>query len=186
MVFENTFDVGNILTLVVICIALFGPGIRKLFIDRSKLRHIKPTILSSLEQLKMDLKRIVEERNNNAVDIINFNKTSYCEISNYYFLFSDILIPNAEQIKLSNYPKTIDFFNHYKINMDTLEARKDDDGASSLTRATVDLLMQRLENAINEFQYTLSTKKKLKKGRELWKRIKQHKKSTLTKISVWL
>ena len=159
MVFDNTINVGNILTLVVICIALFGPGIRKSLANIAKKRQINPIVRMNLDQLKKDLSRIVEKRNNNASDKITFSKTSFCEISNYYFLFSDILIPNAEQLKLADYPKTIDFFIHYKMNMDTLKARKDDTGDSSLTRATVDLLLQRLENAINDFRSPIKLKR---------------------------
>lgn len=152
MVFDNTFDVGDILTLAAISVALFGPYIWRILANIARKKQIIPIVKKNLEQLDSDLRRIVEERNNNSDYNIIFNKTSFCEVSNYYFLFSDILIPNSEQLKLSNYPKAIEFFNHYKMNMDTLRARKGNDGASSLTRATVDLLLQRLENTIKEFR----------------------------------
>jgi len=151
MVFENTYSLRDILTLLAIVIALFSPSIRKAISRRALVRHIKPIVKKGLGQLRNDLTRIIIERNHNAKDSIAFNTTSFSEISQYYFLFSDIISPNAEQLKLENHPHTIDFFNHYRMNIETLRARKNAADTSNLTRPTVDLLMQRLEAAINEF-----------------------------------
>ncbi len=151
MCFDNTYSLGEILTFLAICVALFGPWVWGYIDSKAKRRHLKPIIISNLEQLKSDLKRIIEKRNKDSRDKIIFSATCFSEISGYYFLLHEILIPNAEKIKLRNYPKTIDFFNHYKINIDTLKGRKNSAGNSRLSRATVDLLLQRLESAINEF-----------------------------------
>ena len=150
--FDNTYSIGDIITFLAVCVALFGPGIWGHLGSEAKRKNLKPIIKSNLEQLKSDITRIIEERNSHSSDKIVFSATCFSEISGYYFLFQDILIPNAEKLKLKDYPKTIDFFSHYKMNVDTLRARRNEAGNSRLTRATVELLLERLQKAIHEFR----------------------------------
>ena len=151
--------IDNWLTLIVIFVALFGERIWRYFDTQKKKKEARIIIKQNLEQLKFDLLRIRDVRNagkNNDTDSIIFNSTSFSEVNGYYFLFSDLLLPNMEQLELSKYPTTIEFFNHYKINMETIRKREEDRvGTGALTLATVNRLISKLENAIGEFNSTL-------------------------------
>ncbi len=139
--------------LVAILVALFGERIWRFYDNRSKKKEARAIIKHNLEQLKSDLLRIRDERNSDKkkeTDMIVFNSTSFSEVNGYYFLFSDLLLPNLVQFELSKYPATIEFFNHYKINMETIRKREQDT-TGTLTLATVNKLFERLENAIKEF-----------------------------------
>ncbi len=147
------------LTLIAILVALFGERIWRYFDANTKKIEVRLIIKQNLEQLKADLLRIRDERNaekKKDTDNIIFNSTSFSEVNGYYFLFSDLLLPNIEQLELSKYPATIEFFNHYKINMETVRKREEDHaGTGVLTLATVNKLISRLENAIDEFKSRL-------------------------------
>jgi len=151
----DTQSVQNWLTFVAILVALFGERIWRFLDSRSKKKEAVAIIKHNLEQLRSDLVRIRDERNagrTNATDAIIFNSTSFSEINGYYFLFSDLLLPNLDQFELSKYPSTIEFFNHYRINIETIRKREEDRmGTGALTLATVNKLIERLENAIKEF-----------------------------------
>ena len=162
--------IGQWLTLIAILVALFGERIWRYFDTKKKKTEVRLIIKQNLEQLKSDLLRIRDVRNadkKSDTDSIIFNSTSFSEVNGYYFLFSDLLLPNIEQLELSKYPATIDFFNHYKINIETIRKRDEDRvGTGTLTLATVNKLISRLENAIGEFNRTLEMRmctKKIKK-----------------------
>ena len=163
--------IGNWLTLIAILVALFGERIWRYFDTKKKKVEARVIIKHNLEHLKYDLLRIRDERNadkKNDTDSIIFNSTSFSEVNGYYFLFSDLLLPNIEQLELSKYPATIEFFNHYKINIETIRKREEDRvGTGALTRATVNKLISRLENAIGEFNRTLEMRMCVKKVKEI-------------------
>ena len=163
--------IGNWLTLIAILVALFGERIWRYFDTKKKKVEARVIIKHNPEHLKYDLLRIRDERNadkKNDTDSIIFNSTSFSEVNGYYFLFSDLLLPNIEQLELSKYPATIEFFNHYKINIETIRKREEDRvGTGALTRATVNKLISRLENAIGEFNRTLEMRMCVKKVKEI-------------------
>jgi len=143
------------ITLSAVLVALFGHRIWDIYDNYNKKKEIKAIITSSLTQLKSDLIRIRDERNTpeNDGSRIKFDSTSFSEVNGYYFLYSELLLPNFVQIELSNYMHTLDFFNHYKINMETIRARAEEKtcGDGHLTLATVNKLLKRLDNAMCEF-----------------------------------
>jgi len=148
--------ISDWLTFFAILVALFGERVWHCVDNHRKRKEAKVIIKSNLEQLKRDLLRIRDERNRgkiNNTDRIIFDGTSFSEVNGYYFLFSDLLLPNLDKFELSKYPATIEFFNHYKINMETIRKRQLDNrtGIGFLTLATVNRLLERLENAIKEF-----------------------------------
>lgn len=151
--------IGQWLTLIAILVALFGERMWRYFDTKKKKAEVRLIIKQNLEQLKSDLLRIRDVRNadkKSDTDSIIFNSTSFSEVNGYYFLFSDLLLPNLEQLELSKYPATVEFFNHYKINIETIRKREEDRvGTGALTLATVNKLISRLENAIGEFNRTL-------------------------------
>ena len=157
MIFNSEVNLGHILTLTAILIAFFGHRIWRSWDNKIKKAHVKVIMRENLKQLKNDFNRIRKERNNDSPDI-KFDPTSFSEISGYYFLFSELLLPNVEQLKLSEYPNTIEFFIHYKINMETIKARQERIIAqgnatklASLTKNTVDNLLEKLDHSITEF-----------------------------------
>lgn len=154
MKFNFEIDLGHLLTLIAILIAFFGHRIWGFIDNCRKMKHVKAIMLENLGQLRSDLIRIIEKRNTPNSNSITFNPTSLSEISGYYYLFSELLLPNLEQLKLSAYPKTIRFFNHYKINMETLKVRYDisHTNSSALTRGTVNNLLTELEQSIEELK----------------------------------
>ncbi len=147
-------NVLNWLTLIAILAALFGERLWKHFDKNAKTKQAKVIIKKNLEQLKFNLLRIRDERSQakKDTDSVFFDVTSFSEINGYYFLFSDLLLPNMEELELSKYPATIDFFIHYKINMETIRKRAENSSFTpALTLGTVNNLVQRLEAAIQEF-----------------------------------
>jgi hypothetical protein len=159
--------IGQWLTLIAILVALFGERMWRYFDTKKKKTEVRLIIKQSLELLKFNLLRIRDERNsgkNNDTDKIIFDRTSFSEVNGYYFLFLNLLLPNMEQLELSKYPATIEFFNHYKINIETIRSRSENnDGIAALRLATVNRLISRLENAIGEFNKTLEMNMCVKK-----------------------
>ena len=142
--------------LSVVLVALFGGRLWRFCDNRRKKKEARAIIKNNLQQLKSDLLRIRDKRNSDKkkkTDMIIFNVTSFSEVNGYYFLFSDLLLPNLVQLELSKYPGTIEFFIHYKINMETIRERESQQvGTGALTLATVNKLLERLENTIHEFK----------------------------------
>lgn len=133
----------NWLTFMAILVALFGERLWKYCDNRIKKKEIGAIIKQNLEQLQSKLLKI-------RIDTIAFGHAPSSEIDGYYFLFSDLLLPNVVQFKLRKYPKTIDFFIYYKINMETIRKNKEATMAG-LTHEMVDKLLVRLGDAIKEF-----------------------------------
>lgn len=148
------------LLLGAVLVALFGPIAWRFlgsFLNNRKIKkEIHAILKKHLEQLRFDLLRIRDKRNKGrteATDRIRFNRVSISEVEGYYFLFSDLLLRELDHLKLSKYPATIDFFIHYKINIETIRKRTSDDGGTGfLTLATFNKLLEYLENAIKEFK----------------------------------
>jgi hypothetical protein len=147
--------ISDWLTLSAVVVALFGERLWRLRDNRRKKKGAHAIIKNNLQQLKSDVLRIRDERNrdkNKETDMIIFSATSFSEVNGYYFLFSDLLLPNLVELELSKYPATIEFFIHYKINMETIRKRESEQrDKGGLTLATVNKLLERLENTIREF-----------------------------------
>ena len=145
-------EASNWLILITIFVALFGERSWKFIDKRSKRKEVRVIIKRNLQQLNSDLIRIRDERNQREAPMVIFNSTSFSEVNGYYFLFSQILLPNLAELELSKYPNTIDFFIHYKINMETIRIREQNrPGTGKLTLETVDRLLSKLNNSIREF-----------------------------------
>jgi hypothetical protein len=153
---RTIMQISDWLTLSAVLVALFGGRLWRFCDNRRKKKEARAIIKNNLQQLKSDLLRIRDRRNSDKMkktDMIIFNVTSFSEVNGYYFLFSDLLLPNLVQLELSKYPETIEFFIHYKINMETIRERESQQsGTGALTLATVNKLLERLENTIHEFK----------------------------------
>ncbi len=153
--FGNNMQIGDGIALGAILVALFGQRFWSFYDKNRKKKETSAIIRYNLDQLKSDLLRIRDERNKDKKqknDQIIFNSTSLSEVDDYYFLYSDLLLPNSDQFRLSKYPATIDFFIHYKINMETIRKREAERaGSGYLTLGTVNKLIERLEKAIEEY-----------------------------------
>ena len=107
-------------------------------------KRVNKVCKDHLERIKKEIvKRRVEDK------IIPFDWTIYNEISGGVFLF-DFLIKYIEKIPLDKYPKTMEFFYHYIINMNTVKARLETTSSAFLTKETYDNLLNYLNNAISE------------------------------------
>lgn len=153
---RTIMQISDWLMLSAVLVALFGGRLWRFCDNLRKKKEARAIIKNNLQQLKSDLLRIRDERNSykkKETDRIIFNVTSFSEVNGYYFLFSDLLLPNLVQLELSKYPATIEFFIHYKINMETIRERESQKaGTGALTLATVNKLLERLENTIHEFK----------------------------------
>jgi len=146
----------EILIIAAILVALFGERIWKKIEKGNKKKKIKQILLIPLERLKHDLLRIRDERNPinpNCSDMtqIEFNQTSFDEVKNHSYLFTDIIIPYIDYLDLPKDSKTIEFFTHYNKNIETLKSRIEKaQGEGALTLGTVNKLLERLELSIKE------------------------------------
>ncbi len=149
-------EIRDWLFLCIVLVALFGERLWRCYDNWNRKKEIHAILKKHFEQLKKDLLRTKNVRNEgktNDKDRIVFNDTAISEAEGYYFLFSDLLLRELDHLKLSEYPATIDFFIHYKMNMETIRKRASDRGGTGyLTLATVKKLLERLENAIKEFE----------------------------------
>jgi len=144
----------ELLIIAAILVALFGERIWKRIDKENKKKKIKKILLIPLERLQHDIIRIRDERNqtgsNSSVDRqIIFNQTSFDEIKNHSYLFTDIIIPYIDYLDLPKESKTIDFFTHYNKNIATLKSRIEN-GEGYLTLGTVNNLLERLALSIQE------------------------------------
>ena len=146
--------ISDWITLCAVLVALFGPYTWKWVNNCIKKKQIRAIMKTNFEQLRSDLVRIRDKRNTvrKDNDNVHFDKTSISEVGGYSFLFTDLLLPNTTDLKLSKYPSTITFFNHYRINIETIKSRYTEGSQTGwLTLRTVNNLLSRLEKAINEF-----------------------------------
>ena len=146
-------EIRDWLLLCVVLIALFGERLWRCYDKRKMKKEIHAIVKKHLEHLMSDLLRIRDVRNKgktNNTDKICFDSTSFSEVNGYYFLFSDLLLRKLDQLELSKYPATIDFFKNYRINMDTIGNRVLEGETGFLTLATFNKLLEYLEDAIKE------------------------------------
>ncbi len=159
-----------VVAIIAAAIALLGNRLW-VFIDRyNKNQRIKKIMYKNLSHLKSDLLRIRDKRNSPSgepKERIIFNKTSFCEISGYGYLYTEFFLQHVNDIDVSKYPSCIEFFLHYRINIETINSRfglmheemtetngKVNSAVSRnghLTYASVNALLERLEKAITEF-----------------------------------
>lgn len=147
----------EILILLTIIVALFGERIWKHFDKKNKKKKIKQILLIPLERLEHDILRIRDERNEGGESRpdntqIKFSQTSFDEINNHFFLFTDVIIPNCDILDLPKESKTIEFFTHYNKNIETLKSRIIIKRDGFLTLGTVNKLLHRLNLSIKELK----------------------------------
>ena len=135
-----------------VLVALFGDRIWRWIDKLHKKSQIKTIINQSLHQLKNDLNK----KRTNVDKQVEISETFFSEISGYYFLFADLILPNMQVLNLNKFPKTIEFFNHYKINIEEIRNRFErikgkKEKRSYITMNTFNKLIERLDDAINEF-----------------------------------
>jgi hypothetical protein len=137
---------SDVFVLLAVLVALFGERIWRCVDGNRRRTQIRLVIVHFLKNLQSDLLRIRDERNDtqNPEEHIEFSHTSLSEVSHYYHLFQDLILPNLEFLSLSINSKTIDLFDHYRKNIETAKSK------GHLTRATVDKLLERIDEAINE------------------------------------
>ena len=146
--------IQDILIFFAILVALFGERIWKKKEKKRKKKNIKRSLFIPLDRLNHDILRIRDERNpinsdrSDTTQII-FNQTSFDEVKNHFYLFTDIIIPYIDYLDLPKDSKTIDFFTHYNKNIGTLKSRIES-GKGYLTLGTVNELLKRLELSIKE------------------------------------
>jgi len=137
------------IAILVAFIVAWIPHFIKWWHNKALRRIIKKILISNLSQLESNLVIIrgKDDGERNPMDRITFDKTSISEIEGYYFLFTDLLIRYPVENKLDEYPKTIEFFNHYKINTTTAKSK------GHLTLGTVNNLLMRLKESRQELDW---------------------------------
>ncbi len=147
----------ELLIIAAIFVALFGERIWRWLDKKNKRGKITQILLIPLERLKHDILRIRDERNPGNADRpkktkIIFSQTSFDEVNNHFFLFTDVIIPYSDYLDLPKESKTIEFFTHYNKNIGTLKTRINisHNGTGTLTFKTVNDLLERLELSIKE------------------------------------
>ena len=141
-----TIGPSDIILLFAALVALFGERMWGRLDTRTRRRQLREVLVHSLENLKSDLNRIRNDRNQPAAENshIEFDETSISEVSHYFDLFQNLVLPNLEAIRLPRGSRTIEFFDHYKKNVETANSK------GYLTCATVDRLLERIDEAIDE------------------------------------
>lgn len=118
-------------------------------------RRIKKVCYKHLKRIKGELeKRYEPKKNDKGKYDVPFNWTIYNEISGGTFLF-ELLLRKIEKFPLEKYDKTLEFFYHYLINMNTVKSRllaqpQNDKTSTFLTNNTYCNLLERLDNALSE------------------------------------
>ena len=143
-------DLRDWLLLSAILVALFGGRIWK-FVDARRKRSVVRQVLTQLlENLKHDLLVIRDERNKSSEDqpsakgLIEFSQTSQAEVSHYFDLFKDLVVPNLEELHLPKQSKVIELFDHYRKNIEAINRKR------TLTLGTVNELIRRVDEAVGE------------------------------------
>uniref|UniRef100_UPI002587FCF2 hypothetical protein n=1 Tax=Alcanivorax sp. TaxID=1872427 RepID=UPI002587FCF2 len=93
---------GNVILFLAVLVALFGPRIWKAVDDSRNRKSLKAAITQLLESLKTDLVRIRDERNDGLEEAskVQFSETSIGEISHYFYIFEDMVMPNLVLLKV--------------------------------------------------------------------------------------
>ncbi len=120
----------------------------------NKTKRVKTIMHKNLSHLRKDLLRIRDKRNSPSGDPkqqIEFSKTSFSEVSGYAYLYTEFFLQNINDIDLTKYPNTIEFFLHYRINIETIKSRFGESNNGHLRFDSVNILLERLNKTIEEF-----------------------------------
>lgn len=131
--------------------ALFGGRIWK-FVDARRKRSVVRQVLTQLlANLKHDLIVIRDERNKSSSEDqrstkeqIEFSQTSQAEVSHYFDLLKDLVVPNLEELQLPKQSKVVELFDHYRKNIEAINRKK------TLTLGTLNELIRRIDEAVGE------------------------------------
>lgn len=147
---------NEIILIFALLVAIFGEKAWDIHRKNKKKKSLRKLLRIPLIQFKHDLLRIRDERNpwNQEKERpgrtrIIFNDTSFDEIKNYFYLFTEIVIPHFETLDLASDTKIPELFIHYKNNIETIKTRKDA-GEGHLQFNSVNNLLERLDAAIKE------------------------------------
>jgi len=104
-----------------------------------------------LEQIKHDLLHHIPRTDGHA----RFGETQYHEVAVGFFLY-DLITANLEKFpSVRSLDRTMTFFHHYKVNMNTVRARLDTlvtGATATLTNGTFDNLIDYLDGALSELR----------------------------------
>lgn len=122
--------------------------------DSPKEKNAKLVLRNNLNQLKKDILRILEHRDGNKnvtnpKDKIKISITSFSEIKGYYSIYSKLFLSNLDQIDMRKFEMTTDFFNQYKMNIETMKNRIKNN-YSFITLGTMKKLVERLDKSLKE------------------------------------
>ena len=143
-------NIHDFITFAAVLVALFGARIWRFVDNGRRKKETRAIILTNLMQLHTDLARMIDE--NKFAPTLIFDKASFSEVNGYDFIFTNLLLPNLVEFELSCYPGTIKFFNHYRINMETIKKRLETEGTGHLSMGSLTSMMAKLEAAITEFR----------------------------------
>ena len=104
-------DPSDVLVFMAVLVALFGERIWRLVDGKRRKTQIRRVLVHLLHNLRSDLLRIRDERNDtqDTKGHICFSPTSLSEVSHYYHLLQDLILPNLELLSLPRGSKTIAF-----------------------------------------------------------------------------
>lgn len=137
---------GNVILIFAVLVALFGPRIWKVVDDRRNRESLKAAINQLLESLKTDLIRIRDERNGDLEEgaKVQFSETSIGEISHYFYVFEDMVMPNLVLLKISKKSSVVGLFDSYRKNIEVCRSK------GHLAINTVNILISKIEDSIGE------------------------------------
>jgi len=142
------------ISVVAALIAFLGQRVWT-WVDRhNKTKRVKTIMHKNLSHLRKDLLRIRDKRNSPSGDPkqqIKFCKTSFSEVRGYAYLYTEFFLQHINDIDLTKYPNTIEFFLHYRINIETIKSRFEKLNNGHLRFDSVNILLERLNKTIEEF-----------------------------------
>jgi len=151
---------SDVILFLAVVVALYGPRIWKCVDDRRNTSVLSAAVIQLLVNLKQDLVRIRDERNGKDgvaredSEQIKFSATSIGEVSHYFYVFEDLVMPNLVALRLPRSSSTVELFDHYRKNIEVCKSK------GHLSYATVTRLISRIDAAIDE----LSGKNKGRRG----------------------
>lgn len=141
---------SDVILFLTVVVALFGSRIWKWVDDRRNTSVLSAAVIQLLINLKQDLVRIRDERNGKAgvaredSEKIDFSPTSIGEVSHYFYVFEDLVMPNLVALRLPRNSLTVELFDHYRKNIEVCKSK------GHLSYATVTFLISRIDAAIHE------------------------------------
>ena len=134
---------GDLLILGSVLIALFGERLWKCVDTRRRRKRIRAVLSQLLGNLRFNLIRIRDVRNEASAKDLKFSSTSNAEISHYFVYFEHIVLPNLDALSASAQSVIVELFDHYRMNMAAIE------GKGTLTMETTNRLIERIDTAID-------------------------------------